>query len=92
MKITINQLENFKKHKNKIGIILFVSDTHSYFYETNDDYILVKNTDLQSLTNNFIEEKLLEDDELRDMAEYHDIINVSYFDEVSYISYINNFN
>jgi len=92
MKITINQPESFKIYKGKIGIVLFTSAEYSHFYQTNGDHVRAKNKSLQTLRNDFLQEELLENEELREIADHYDIIDVCTFDRDGYMNYISIFN
>ncbi len=92
MKITINQPESFKIYRGQIGIVLFTSDEYSHFYQTNGDHVRARNESLQTLRNDFLLEELLENEDLREIADHYDIIDVCKFDRVGYMNYINIFN
>ena len=87
MKITINNHGAFVQHKNEIGISLYPNDNCVHFFDKDATHKILKHSEVTSIRKEFLVDELLENVELRDLANHHNLISICNFDRVSYLNY-----
>ncbi len=92
MDITITKPEAFKMHKNVVGIVLYSNGQMSNFFVPGGTHKRLAKQNLSSIRLDFLKEELEENQDLKEFAKYHDLIEVHDFDKVAYLNYINSFN
>ena len=87
MKILILNPEPFVSVEGMIGIALFKSSKHTWFFDGRDLPLQVDNTQIEYPSTNEVLEELYEDIELRELAADHDLIEVQERYDTDYLNY-----
>lgn len=92
MNITINKPAAFRMYNQQIGVILYCTPEKSNFFVPGRKHISLSPDKLDTIRIDFIQDELEENEELRELAEYHDLITIHRFDRIAYLNYTNSFN
>jgi|TARA_R110000796_G_scaffold5774_3_gene21170 hypothetical protein len=93
MQILIINPERFVQYKKKIGIMLYNSDdTPKVNLFTGNQHFVIRRNEIKSPLIDDLNDKLLNDEALRDLALEHSLIEVHYQDRKSYLNYYSTYN
>ena len=93
MQILIINPERFVQYKKKIGIMLYNSDdTPKVNLFTGNQHFVIRRNEIKSPLIDDLNDKLLNDEALRDLALEHSLIEVHYQDRISYLNYHSTYN
>lgn len=87
MTIVIFDPEYFVSVQGTIGIALFKAPNHTWFFDGMDLPLQVDNTQIEYPSINEVLDELYENDELRELAVDHNLIDVQDRDDNDYLNY-----
>ena len=93
MQVLILKPEQFVQHKKKIGILLYNTEsTPTVNLFIGDQHVVIKRNEILSPLIDDLNEYLLANEDLRDLALEHNLIEVHDQDRNSYLNYYSTYN
>ena len=93
MQVLILKPEQFVQHKKKIGILLYNTEgTPTVNLFIGDQHIVIKRNEILSPSVDDLNDYLLGNEDLRDLAWEHNLIEVHDQDRNSYLDYYSTYN